>query len=438
MINNELLKFVQEQLGRNVPKEQIIAILKPGGWSDADVSEALQALQTPAVPLLKTFPVHGGKGRTLLIVGIVIFALLLIAAGVWFFLFREKTSVSVVKQTVPVPETVPKPPPPVVSVPPTPFDSDLIVKWEKIPDGQNSASAINAAGGVISKADSDFLSKYFGKGYDVNNLPPLAEATSVAARNVKTLQAFFTASTTPFFQCSVMMTPERCNFQPVINIGRFLLLRSYVLEKAGKMPEALSITSSLVGLGRKITKEADDVVSVRVGWSLQKDGYQRATLLNPKLSTPFGISAEEKTNHANALRDEHKNVFRIAYTREAEFLEYLADKNKVPSFPQTADDIATADEYRKSIALGKFNLEETKKYFYDSYKTQIANVDVACGGPLARAPYDFKAEVNMATTTSNQSSIENYVGKILYWTTYTSFDSLNTKRCEVETLINKL
>jgi hypothetical protein len=118
-------------------------------------------------------------------------------------------------------------------------------------------------------------------------------------------------------------------------------------------------------------------------------------------------------------------------------LDYLADKNKVPSFPQTAEDTATAEEYRKSIALGKFNLEETKKYFYDSYKIAIGNVDVACGGPLAKAPYDFSAEVNTATTTSNQSSVENYVGKILYWTTYTSFDSLNVKRCEVEDLINK-
>ena len=116
----------------------------------------------------------------------------------------------------------------------------------------------------------------------------------------------------------------------------------------------------------------------------------------------------------------------------------MADKNNNPSFPQSAEDIATADEYRKSIALGSFNLEETKKYFYDSYKIQIANVDLACGSTMVNAPYDFSSEVNTATTTSNQSSVENYVGKILYWTTYPSLDDLNMKRCELEALINSL
>src|SRR3989338_1808136 len=123
-----------------------------------------------------------------------------------------------------------------------------------------------------------------------------------------------------------MMTPEQCNYQPVRNIGRLLLLRSYVLEKAGKTTEALFVTESLIDLGRKITANTDEILALRVGWGLQKDAYDRIVLLNPKLSTPFPITTEEKVSRINALRAEHKNVFKIAYTRQAEFLEYLTDK----------------------------------------------------------------------------------------------------------------
>ena len=435
MINNELLKFVQEQLAHNVPREQIIAILKPGGWSEADVVEALQALQSSSVPLLKTLLVSpAGKKRTL-IISVIAFFLVIAGVAVWFYSSKVKTpALSTESQTISVPAT----PSVASSTPVLPFDSDLTVVWMKVPDEQNSASAIIAARQTISKDDSAFLSKYFGKGYIVKDLPVLASANTVTSRNMGALKAFDLSSTTPYFQCSAIMTPEQCNYQSVSNIGRLLLLRSYVLEKAGKIPEALSVTTSIIDFGQKVTREVDDVIPLLVGWTLQKDGYQRIVLLNPKLSKPFSISADEKASRINILREEHKKVFKFIYTRETEGLEYMADKNKVPSFPQTAEDVATVDEYRKSIALGKFNLEETKKYFYDSYKIAIGNVDVACGGPMVKAPYDISAEVNTATTTSNQSAVENYVGKILYWVTYPGFDGLNAKRCEVEALINKL
>ena len=181
MINNELLKFVQEQLAHNVPREQIIAILKPGGWSEADVAEALQALQSSAVPLLKTLPVSpAGKKRTLIIS---IFALVLVIAGVavWFYSSKTKTpSLSTESQTIPAPSA----PSVASSTPVLPFDSDLVVMWTRVPDEQNIASAVISAGQTISKDDSAFLSKYFGKGYITKDLPVLASANTVTSRNM--------------------------------------------------------------------------------------------------------------------------------------------------------------------------------------------------------------------------------------------------------------
>ena len=494
MINDELVKFVREQLTNNVPKEQIAAILKPGGWTDADVAEAIGMVHIapkPMVPTppvfqpivtgtvantgnviptqnptqvqqanpivsavnqtgiktqfqtpfrLQTTPAIPSSGKKWPVIMILILLLLVLAgAAVWYFLYRDNSPVVTEPQQeqVAVSETENAVPEEVSAVQ-TSSGQDLLLGWTTIPEEQNSATAINATGAMLIKADTDFLSKYFGNGYDVKNLPTDSAATAVAARNVKTLQAFSAASAIPAYQCSATMTPERCNFQPVRNIGRLLLLRSHVLEKADKIPEALSIATNIIDFGNKVTASADEVVQLLVGWELKKNGYQRISLLNPKASAPVTFSADDKAGRVNALREEQKNVFKFHYTRQAEVLEYLADKSKLPSFPQSVENIATAEEYRKSIALGKFNLEETKKYFYDSYKTEIMNVDLACGSSMAKAPYDFSSEVNTATTTSSQSSIENYVGKIFYWTTYIPFDSLNAKRCEVEDLINRL
>lgn len=490
MINDELIKFVREQVVANVPKEQIIAILRPGGWTDADVAEAFQALQVVQTPMVSTPPVFehpavevskinvspaeisaeqpmssvanminpaevkpqlqssfriqtmpvsaGSKKKLPIIIVLILFILVIVGADVWFFLSRNKMPVT---PSLPVDTTSlqSKETAPVASsAPAVSFDADLIKTWTKIPDEQNSVSAVNMVGRMLSKDDTDFLSKYFSNGYDVKNLPTVSSANAMGARVVGALNTFLKASTTPLFQCSVVMTPEQCDLETIRNVGQLLLFRSYVLEKAGKITEALSIAASLVDFGRKITAETDEFVPTLVGWILQKGGLERIALLNPRLSTPFSISSDEKISRINNLRNEHKNVFKFIYTRKVEELEYLADKNKIPSFPQSAEDIAIADEYRKSIILGSFNLEETKKYFYDSYKIAIGNVDLACGSPMSPPPYDFSSEIHTATTTSSQSAVENYVGKILYWTTFISLDSMNAKRCEVEDLINKI
>ncbi|MSR78628.1 MAG: hypothetical protein EXS59_00575 [Candidatus Taylorbacteria bacterium] len=435
MINNELLKFVQEQLAHNVPKEQIIAILKPGGWSEADVAEALQALQSSAVPLLKTLPVSPGGTKRTLVISII--ALFLVAAGVavWFYSNKVKTPVvSTESQAVPAsiaPVVAP-------SIPVLPFDSDLSVVWTKVYDEQNSASAIISAGQTISKDDAAFLSRYFGKGYEVKGLPVVASANTIASRNTNTLKAFDQSSTTPYFQCSAIMTPEQCNLSPVQTVGQLLLLRSYVLEKANKSQEALPVTLSEIELGKKVMEKADDAVLYAVSLSLSKGGYERLIELNKKLTTSVKLSPDEKTSRINMIRESEKSMLRFMYTRKAEGLEYIADKNKTPSYPQTPNDIIAAEDYRKSVTPESFSLNESKKYFYDSYKTSIENVDVACGGAMKPMPYNFGPELVNANASTTQSAIPNYVGKVLYWTTFASFDGLNTKRCEVESLINKI
>ncbi|MCX6751937.1 MAG: hypothetical protein NTZ87_00325 [Candidatus Nomurabacteria bacterium] len=50
MINDQLLGYVKSQLSLNMNKETIVANLKLGGWTDADINEAFSAVQPNVVP----------------------------------------------------------------------------------------------------------------------------------------------------------------------------------------------------------------------------------------------------------------------------------------------------------------------------------------------------------------------------------------------------
>ncbi len=84
MVNNELLKFIKEQTLLKIPKEQIVAILKPGGWTPADVAEAFATLEKtePRIPVLGA--TAGKPKRNIIIFGAVFFLLSLLVLAFWY------------------------------------------------------------------------------------------------------------------------------------------------------------------------------------------------------------------------------------------------------------------------------------------------------------------------------------------------------------------
>jgi hypothetical protein len=134
------------------------------------------------------------------------------------------------------------------------------------------------------------------------------------------------------------------------------------------------------------------------------------------------------------LRNEQKKVFQYSYTRFSEGVDYITSPDKKPINQATsADDESTVNDYRKAIAENpnSWNPTETKKYFYDSYKIMISNIDLPCGANLP------ESKIETGFSPEDQKT-ENYIGKTMYSTTYAGLNTLNAKRCEVEMAIQNL
>jgi hypothetical protein len=83
MVNDQLLAYIREQLSLNISKEEISASLRGTGWSDADISEAFEAIAPKSSVMSEpqpafVEPVHKSKKIFFIIAAIVV---LLLAGG---------------------------------------------------------------------------------------------------------------------------------------------------------------------------------------------------------------------------------------------------------------------------------------------------------------------------------------------------------------------
>ena len=306
-------------------------------------------------------------------------------------------------------------------------DSDLKISATRISDTTNSASAFSAIkSDAISKVDLDFLTKYLSN-YSSKNLPPVSQSQKILT-TYSNLLSIFDANASKQYQC-LFASGDTCSLQPVRSISNLAGLRALTFFQQNKSSQAQSTASNIVGLGKNVTANADSVITLLVGWSVQNLGYNILATVQPK----GAISANEKTTLVANLRNEQKKVLQYMYTGVAEEIDYITSPNNKPSRSLVPDEEDLINTYRKGAATTPtaWNPAETKKYFYDSYKIALSNVDLACGV----TPVTSKIDLNF---NPQDQQVENYVGKTLYSTAYASLDTMSQKRCAVENLIQNL
>lgn len=311
-----------------------------------------------------------------------------------------------------------------------PSDADLRIPYVPISSSNNSAQTFNAVKtDSITKADSDFLSKYFGS-FSSKNLPPVAQSQKILTTHADLLKIFDANANKPY-QCSIAMG-ESCFLQPVRNIVSLAALRAVTSFQQNKSTEAQTTASNIIGLGKSITANLDDTITLLMGWTTQKLGYSILLMVHPKNTSPQ-FSDSEKTNLIATLQQEQKKSIQYGYTRSIEIIDYITSPNNKPSIVVDADGEDLVKIYRDGIVASPsaWNPTETKKYFYDSYKIALSNIDLPCGTTPQKSTQDLNFD-------PNNQQIENFMGKTLYTTTYASLDTLSTKRCEIESLIHNL
>ncbi|MES2215766.1 MAG: hypothetical protein V4481_00535 [Patescibacteria group bacterium] len=365
------------------------------------------------VPPAQENPPRKSKATILVILVI----LLLLLVGGWYFFSQRKISSTPVKD----------------SVTPIVFDdSDLKVSYpEPSLISENSAPAFSAVNSsLVTSADMTILTKYIASSTPTS-IPPVTQANKILSAYPILVKTFDENATKPY-QCN-MGKGESCSLNAVRGITYLAATRALISFRQNKIADAQKTASSIVSLGKNITANADAEITLLVGWITQKTGYSVLSIINSKNKTPL-FSEVEKNALITQLRNEQKKVFQYSYTRAAEGIDYITSPDKkLVNQAMSTDEEAIVNEYRKTIAENPnaWNPTETKKYFYDSYKIMISNIDLPCGANLP------ESKIEMGFNPGDQKT-ENYIGKTLYSSAYAGLNSLSTKRCEVEAVIKNL
>lgn len=352
------------------------------------------------------------KSSTLIIAVIL---LVVIAGGIYFYFHRTSSSISIKDSKNSVIFD----------------DSNLKISYTSPAISENSAPIFNSlSSNSVTPSDMTTLTQYISSS-TATNLPPISQVNKILSKYQPLLKVFDESATKPY-QC-YLGKGESCFLNSVRGMTYLAGTRALVSFEQNKIAEAQVTAKNLVSLGKNITAQADAEITILVGWIAQKTGYSVLSIVNSRDKNP-SYTESEKSDLTAQLRNEHKKVLQYSYTRMAEGIDFITSPEKRPVNQATsAEDEEYVNQYRKAIAENPtaWNPLETKKYFFDSYKIMISNVDLPCGANLP------ESKIETGFNPDNQKA-ENYIGKTLYSTAYSGLNTLNVKRCEVEMAIKNL
>lgn len=413
MVTLEVINYVKQQIASGVSRDQISSSLKQNGWNDSDIGEVFNTLVIPLDTVSQAPRIV--KSHTICNIFIVIIILTLLGGAGWFFLQSKSGSV-IQNEILDSNNEIP--------IIQTKNLDDLKINYIAVPVNENSASVFQSVGvNAISKEDNDFLVKFVSD--NQTTLRPITQSKKVLTKYKKLLETFEAGVAKKYYQCSIAMG-DTCYLNNIRSISRLAVANSFILWKDGKTDEAKDYAHKIIKLGQMITEQADEFITLLVGWEVQKMGYY--TLKDVEGGT---LSLEVKNDLIKNLREEHKKLFRFDYSRTLEIIDFTTDENNKPSIVIKETD-ELMNEFRKNVNDITWKPEIVKKWFNDSLKIALSNVDLPCGSVYKDSTIDIGFDPQDTAQT------DNFVGKTLYSTTYASLNTTSVKRCEVESLINVL
>jgi len=304
------------------------------------------------------------------------------------------------------------------------------ISYVAIPADENSASIFEPLANsplLKSKDDIAFLNKYFTN-FSKSNLPPLAESKNILAKYKDVLPVFENGVDKGYYQCSIYMGDQQCNVTGTfLDVSRLAALNSFVLMEGGKTNDAQQYALKISKFGRMVTANAYDMISLIVGWTVQKTGYQMVVFTGANSQ----ITQADTTVFIQNLRAEHKNVIQSQYTNYIEDVDYLTNENnKTPK--ADLDTLKQFDEWRTEANPTTWDPDIVKNWFYNSLQISLSNIDLPCGSTYKTSKIDVGFNIKDTDKT------ENYLSKMVYENMYAGLDNYNEKRCEVENIIKSL
>ncbi len=311
-------------------------------------------------------------------------------------------------------------------------DADLRLEYVPIPSEQNSALVFSTTSkNFISKTDADYLRVYFAESTTTKPVWDYAKAKGMVKNNAKAFALIDEALNKKEYQCSIF-NGEECDYSIPWTYARLLALRARLNIADKNYSEAKNDILKIISIGRRMVNGSDEAISMLVGLGIEKLGTNTAIFYKDQSKESFVF--DDKALIRQELRGSFKRVLRYLYTRQASAVDYIGGKIDKPLGAIDTETLDTLNLYRNQATSTNWNLGETKKLFYDSFKIALNNIDLPC---TATSTESKKVIFKDAADMTAQKNSANFVGKTLYSTIYASFDTVNSaKFCEFDTLID--
>lgn len=220
------------------------------------------------------------------------------------------------------------------------------------------------------------------------------------------------------------------------------LAKAKILASEGKIEDAQKIITTLLDTAQKMQTNQQTTIGYLVSISIKDLTLNTLLVLKNKNL----INAQTYKTSINKYYINNKvalkNVFKNGYSLSAQVIDDLANKNYDQFLrynvsgqvgdTQTAQDQKNADDFiskfEKSRNSISFQPNNTKKLFYNLYKSEFDNVDLPCGSVYVSP---------IPTFDLKDSKSENFLGKVMFSTSAASFNSLIDKSCLLEVKFNQ-
>jgi uncharacterized protein (UPF0333 family) len=296
-------------------------------------------------------------------------------------------------------------------------------QWIKtVPAEENASVELQTLTNVLTPSESTKL-----KTFASTTNPTAAhiqEVKAILATKTDVFRTIDAALEKPKYQCVLIGEAKPvCLYNNYRNAGTLIAVQAHVLFRDGKAKEAMDMAFKGLDLAQKIENGSSSYIEYLVGVSM------KITVLNEikTIAASGKLSATDETAYATKLQNYTEDKLGLKTAVAYEFERIVATIDLVSSGKTDGLGELDKDIFQIYIDAKKdhaWNPEATRAMFYDGFKKQLSNVDVACGSPYVSSKENIDIE-------KLDPKDPNYVGKIFYANNIPAVDSINDKRCEL-------
>ncbi len=263
-------------------------------------------------------------------------------------------------------------------------------------------------------------------------------AEEIISNNQKAFEYFSEASRKPKFQNPVLANPENINpnlVLPALNswrtMSRYSSIKALYLLKQGKENEAMYEALSSVYIGQKIQESQASLIEYLVAIVMKEKGLE----VVQNIIASSNLNSDELKRYAQDLDKFYKNESGFIATVKG---EYYMQSSIIDALVNGNTDILQTYKEEQSLDISQklknnyyFRPNKTKDLFANYARERIGNADKFCNN-IKNVDIQMQAPSSYVEIYLS----ENIIGKILYDITAVSLSSVNTKKCNEDSLVS--